>query len=106
MDSRITQLVVYLAVALVCVGIATIFVPRRTPGGFFGGLLIGLAGIALGDWGFAEMDRSFGIKRLFPVLNWQIPNIGVKVIPAIVGCTVVLFVVTLVLRWFRYNSRI
>ncbi|NJN87724.1 MAG: hypothetical protein HC881_17240 [Leptolyngbyaceae cyanobacterium SL_7_1] len=91
----IARLVVHLIIAAFCAGIATILIPRRVPGKLFGLVLIGLAGVWVGDWAFLLLSQQFGL--VMPVLHTQVQ--GVLVIPAIVGSTIVLYLVTTVLRW-------
>lgn len=96
----ISHLLVQVIVAIVCAGVANILVPRRIPGRLIGLILIGLAGVWVGEWGFALLRQRFGINYAW--LYWQIQ--GVLIIPAIVGCAIVLYLVTTFLRWGRYNS--
>ncbi|MBF1999808.1 MAG: hypothetical protein IGS38_03720 [Synechococcales cyanobacterium M58_A2018_015] len=96
----IPQLLIKAVIALVCAAIADIFVPRRVPGGIAGQILIGLAGIWLGEWGVAILRRDYGINYEF--LSWQVQ--GVLIIPSIIGCTVVLYGVTALIRWGRSIS--
>jgi uncharacterized membrane protein YeaQ/YmgE (transglycosylase-associated protein family) len=56
-------------------------------------VLIGLAGVWLGEWGFTQLRSQFGINYTF--LYWQIQ--GVLIIPAIIGSAIVLYLVTFVL---------
>lgn len=95
----ITRLAVQVVVAIVCAGIANILVPRRIPGKLFGLVLIGLVGVWVGEWGFALMRARFGFN--FAFLNWDVA--GVLIVPAIVGCAIVLYVVTLFLKLARFS---
>lgn len=97
---NISQLVIKLLIAAICAGLADVLIPRRIPGGFAGLILIGLAGIWLGEWGFALLKHEFGIN--FTFLYWQIQ--GVLIIPAIIGCAIILYVVTAFMQWGRYGS--
>jgi uncharacterized membrane protein YeaQ/YmgE (transglycosylase-associated protein family) len=96
----ISQLVVQIVVAVICAGIANIIVPRKIPGRLAGLILIGLAGVWVGQWGFSLLRQEFGIS--FPWLYWQIQ--GVLIIPAIIGSAIVLYLVTLFLKWGHYDS--
>jgi uncharacterized membrane protein YeaQ/YmgE (transglycosylase-associated protein family) len=95
----IPHLLVQLVVAIVCAGVATILMPRRIPGKLAGLFLIGLAGVWLGEWGFALIYREYGITH--EVLRWQIQD--VLIIPAIIGSVIVLYLVTAFLSWGRYS---
>jgi uncharacterized membrane protein YeaQ/YmgE (transglycosylase-associated protein family) len=96
---NIPHLLIKLLIAVVCAGLAHILVPRRVPGGLAGLVLIGLAGIWLGEWGFSLLRQEFGIS--FAFLYWQIR--GVLIIPAVIGCTIVLYLVTAFIQWGRYG---
>lgn len=95
----VPHLVIKLLIAIICAGLADLLVPRRVPGGLAGLVLIGLAGIWVGEWGFALLKREFGIN--FTFLYWQIQ--GVLLIPAIIGCAIVLYLVTAFISWGRYS---
>lgn len=96
----ILHLLIRLVIAIGCAAAADVLIPRRIPGGLAGLILIGLAGVWLGEWGFALLRQEFGID--FRFLYWQIE--GVLIIPAIVGCAIVLYIVTAFIRWARYSS--
>lgn len=96
----IPSLLIKLLIAVVCALLADILVPRRVPGGLVGLILIGLAGIWLGEWACALLRREFGIY--FAFLYWQIQ--GVLIIPAVIGCAIILYLVTAFIRWARYGS--
>lgn len=93
------QLFVRLALAIVCAGIATILVPRRIPGKVFGLVVLGIAGVFFGEWGFHLLRQRFGLDHA--VLNWQLQ--GVPILPAVIGSAVLLYVVTMVMRWAKYE---
>lgn len=93
----IPQLVIQVIVAIVCAGIANVFIPRRIPGKLTGLVLLGLAGVWVGEWGFAKLRETYPVD--FPILSWDIQ--GVKIIPAIVGCAIVLYLLTAVVKWWR-----
>lgn len=96
----IPHLLIKLLIAIICAGLADVLVPRRIPGGLAGLILIGLAGIWLGEWAFALLRQEFGIN--FAFLYWQIQ--GVLLIPAVIGCAIILYLVTAFLQWARYGS--
>ncbi|MFM7427893.1 MAG: hypothetical protein ACKO7W_23325 [Elainella sp.] len=95
----IPHLLTKLLIAIVCAAAAYLLIPRRIPGGLTGLILLGLAGIWLGEWSFALLRREFGIN--FACLYWQIQ--GVLIIPAIIGCAILLYLVTAFIRWSRYS---
>jgi uncharacterized membrane protein YeaQ/YmgE (transglycosylase-associated protein family) len=96
---NIPQLVIRLLIAVVCAGLADLLVPRRIPGGFAGLIVLGLAGIWFGEWSFALLKQQFGINYAF--LYWQIQ--GVLIVPAVIGCAILLYLVTAFIRWARYG---
>ncbi|MEB3210465.1 MAG: hypothetical protein VKL39_03895 [Leptolyngbyaceae bacterium] len=93
----ITQLIIQVIVAIVCAGIANIFIPRRIPGKLTGLVLVGLAGVWVGEWGFAQLRDTYSLN--FPFLQWDIQ--GVEIVPAIIGCAIVLYVITAIVKWWR-----
>jgi uncharacterized membrane protein YeaQ/YmgE (transglycosylase-associated protein family) len=95
-----THVLIQLIIAIACAGIANILVPRQIPGKFAGLILIGLTGVWLGEWGHALLRQAYGLD--YHVLQWQIE--GVTVIPAILGSTIILYMVTAVLKWMRYGT--
>lgn len=96
---NVPNVFIKLLIAILCAGLADLLVPRRIPGGLAGLILIGLAGIWVGEWGFALFQERFGIT--FPWLYWQIQ--GVLLIPAVIGCAIVLYLITAFLSWARYS---
>jgi len=96
----ITQLAVQVVVAILAAGVANILVPRRIPGKLAGLVLIGLVGVWIGEWGFSLMQQRFNLY--LPVLSWNIQ--GVQIIPAVFGCAIVLYVVTLLLKMTRFRG--
>jgi uncharacterized membrane protein YeaQ/YmgE (transglycosylase-associated protein family) len=96
---NLTNLLVKLGIAIVCASAANILVPRRIPGGLAGLILIGLAGIWLGEWAFDLMRREFGLN--FSFLYWQVQQ--VLIIPAIVGCAIVLYLVSALIQGWRFR---
>lgn len=95
----VSNLFVKVIIALVCAGIASVLVPRRIPGKLIGLLLVGLAGVIVGEWSFALLRQQFGLNLVF--LHWGIR--GVPIVPAIIGSTIVLYLVTTFLKWGRYG---
>ncbi len=93
------RLLVQLLIALGCAGVATLLLPRRIPGKIFSLILIGLAGVWLGEWGLGYLKNSLGIS--IAALDWSFQ--GVPLIPSVIGSIVILFVVTAFLSWGRYN---
>ncbi len=96
----IESLLVKLLIAIACAGIAHLLVPRSIPGKFAGLILIGLAGVIVGEWGFSLLRHQFGVN--FSFLYWNIQ--GVLIIPAIIGSAIVLYVVSAILHWWRYGT--
>lgn len=96
----IANVLVKLVIAIVCAGVANVLVPRRIPGRLIGLILIGMAGVLLGEWGFALLRERFGLN--FAFLYWNIQ--GVFIIPAIIGSAIVLYLVTTMLKWWRYGT--
>lgn len=94
-----SQLFVQLVIALVCAGAANMLVPRQIPGKIAGLVLIGLAGVWLGDWGYQLLQQQYGIQAEW--LEWQVR--GVLIAPAILGSAIVLYLLTSFLKWGRYT---
>lgn len=97
---NIAPLLIKLLIAIICAGLADILVPRRIPGGLAGLILIGLAGIWFGEWAIALLRQQFGFD--FAFLYWQVQ--GVLIVPAVIGCAIILYLVTAFLQWARYSS--
>lgn len=95
----LSSLFIKLVIAIVCAVAANLLVPRRIPGKFVGLIFIGLAGVLVGEWGFLLMRQRFGIN--FTFLYWNIQ--GVLIVPAVIGCAIVLYLVTTILKWGRYG---
>lgn len=96
---ELSNLLIKLVIAIVCAVAANVLVPRRIPGKFWGLMLIGLAGVLVGEWGFSLLRREFGLN--FAFLDWNVA--GVLIVPAVVGCAIVLYLVTTVMKWGRYG---
>ena len=97
--SNFANVLIKLVIAVVCAGAAGVLVPRSIPGKFAGLILIGMAGVLLGEWSFQLLRHQFGIDFVF--LTWNIQ--GVLIVPAIIGCAIVLYIITTVLSWWRYG---
>lgn len=96
MDIR--QFLVQIVIAIVCAGTANLLVPRKIPGKLVGLILIGLAGVWVGEWSIQTLISAYPALNL-PIWSWSIE--GVAIIPAIIGCAIVLYVVTAILKWWR-----
>lgn len=97
----LSRLLVQGGIALACAGAATLLIPRRIPGKVIGLILIGLAGVWLGEWAIAYLSQTYNLA-LPDLMTWELE--GVPVIPAIVGSAVVLYIVTAFLSWGRYRG--
>ncbi len=96
----LTRLLVQVVIALVCAGAATLLLPRKIPGKLLGLIVIGFAGVWLGEWTLALFRHTFK----FPIpgfVTWSLE--GVPIIPAIAGSVIILYIVTAFLSWGRYN---
>lgn len=96
---ELSNLLIKLIIAIACAVAANVLVPRRIPGKFLGLMLIGLVGVWVGEWGFSLLRREFGLN--FAFLDWNVA--GVLIVPAVVGCAIVLYLVTTVMKWGRYG---
>lgn len=90
---------VQLVVAIVCAGIANILIPRQIPGKFLGLMLTGLVGVWLGEAVFKLLKTQQGLD--YPFLYWGVG--GVPVIPSIIGCAIIIYLVTTFMQWGHYN---
>ncbi|MEO0489158.1 MAG: hypothetical protein AAF215_25940 [Cyanobacteria bacterium P01_A01_bin.123] len=95
------KLLIQLVIAIVCAGLANFLVPRRIPGKLIGLVLIGLAGVLLGEWVVNFFARQYGFS--LDILTWGIQD--VPIIPSVLGSTIILYVVTTFLSWGRYGGR-
>ena len=86
-------------VAIACAGIANALIPRRIPGKLVGLVFVGLVGVWLGEWLILYFDQTYDFSH--PALDWNIQE--VKLIPAILGCTVVMFLMKIFMQWGRYE---
>jgi uncharacterized membrane protein YeaQ/YmgE (transglycosylase-associated protein family) len=95
-----TRLVVQILIAFGCAGLASLLLPRRIPGKLFGLLVIGFAGVWLGEWVVQYLETTFALP-IPDFVTWDIQ--GVPILPAVLGSTIILFVVTSFLAWGRYQ---
>ena len=99
MDLDFNRLGIQLVVAIVCAGIANTLIPRRIPGNITGLVMVGLVGVWIGEWLIVYLSQLYDLN--YAPLHWNIQQ--VRVIPAIIGCTVVLFLLKLLMQWGRYE---
>ncbi|WP_416676321.1 hypothetical protein [Egbenema bharatensis] len=97
--ANFANVLIKLVIAVACAGAANIFIPRSIPGKLAGMILIGMAGVILGEWSFRLLQQRFGLDFMF--LDWNVQ--GVLIIPAIIGCAIVLYIVSTILSWWRYG---
>ncbi len=97
----LSHLAIRVLLAIACAGIAKVLISRSIPGGLAGLLLIGFVGVLLGEWSFALLAREFGLSH--PLLRWQVE--GVAVLPAIMGSAIVIYILTSILSYGRYDKR-
>lgn len=96
----LTKLLVQVVIAFVCAGAATFLIPRKIPGKLFGLVLIGFAGVWVGEWGVNLLSQTYEL----PIPDFLLWNVqGVLIIPAVVGSAVILYIVTAFLSWGRYQ---
>ncbi|MEB3267016.1 MAG: hypothetical protein VKJ09_00590 [Leptolyngbya sp.] len=93
------RLLVQLLIALGCAALATLLLPRRVPGKIFGLVVMGFAGVWLGEWALKFLKSNYGLS--VAVLEWSYQ--GVPILPSVIGSAVILYVVTAFLSWGRYN---
>jgi uncharacterized membrane protein YeaQ/YmgE (transglycosylase-associated protein family) len=98
---EITRLLVQILIALVCAFIANILIPRAVPGKLGGLVLVGFAGVFLGEWISNYILAQYNID--IPALQWEFQD--VPILPSIIGSMIVLYVMTAFLRWARYGNR-
>ncbi|MEL6137583.1 MAG: hypothetical protein AAFQ61_07440 [Cyanobacteria bacterium J06626_23] len=96
----IAKIFIQLMLALVCAGIANIILPRQMPGKSIGALLVGFAGVLLGEWLVNLLQRTLGID--LGVLAWEFQ--GIPILPAILISTLVLYLFTLLFGEQRYGG--
>lgn len=97
---ELSHLVVQLIIAITCGLIGNMLIPRQIPGKFLGLVLVGILGVWLGEWGYQLIKSRYGFDS--PFLQWHIES--VPIIPAVIGCTIVIYILTTFLRWGRYSQ--
>jgi uncharacterized membrane protein YeaQ/YmgE (transglycosylase-associated protein family) len=98
---EITRLLVQILIAIVCAAIANVLVPRAVPGKLLGLILIGFAGVFLGEWASNYILEQYGFT--LPALQWKFGD--VPILPSIIGSMIVLYVLTAFLSWGRFGNR-
>lgn len=96
----LTHLVIQGVITLACAGIAAFLLPRRIPGKLVGLALIGLVGVWLGEAMVTFVNRTYRFS-MPGFVTWDVH--GVAILPAIVGSAVILYAVTTLLSWGRYQ---
>lgn len=99
MDLDFTRLGVQIIVAIACAGIANTLIPRRIPGKLVGLVVLGLIGVWLGESLISHLAQSYDLNH--PALDWNIQQ--VRLIPAILGCTIAMFLMKTFVQWGRYE---
>jgi uncharacterized membrane protein YeaQ/YmgE (transglycosylase-associated protein family) len=94
------HLAVQLGIAILCGIVGNILIPREVPGKFLGLVLVGFVGVWVGELGYFLLKRNYGLD--LPLLSWRIDN--VPIVPAVIGSTIVIYVLTTFLRWGRYSK--
>ena len=97
----LTRLLVQILIAVICAFVANILIPRTVPGKLLGLVLIGFAGVFLGEWISNYILAEYSIN--VPALQWEFKE--VPILPSIVGSMIVLYVITAVMSWARYGNR-
>jgi uncharacterized membrane protein YeaQ/YmgE (transglycosylase-associated protein family) len=97
---QLTRLLVQLLIAIVCAGLATVLLPRKVPGKAVGLVIIGLAGVFLGEWISNYLLQQYPLP--FDWIRWEFQ--GVPIIPSVIGAMIVLYLLTAFLRWGRYGG--
>ena len=94
----LSHVAVQLIAAIVCAGIANMLIPRQILGKFLGFMLTGLVGVWLGEAAFKRLKTH---ELNYPFLQWELG--GVAVVPSIIGCAIIIYVVTTFVQWGNYN---
>lgn len=100
MDTLI-RLLVQVLIAVVCATVANLLVPRQVPGKGVGLVIIGLAGVFLGEWTVDHILRQYNLA--FPWLTWAFME--VPIVPSVIGSMIILYLVSAFLSWGRYGNR-
>lgn len=95
----LSHIAVQLIAAIVCGWIANMLIPGRIPGKFLGFVLTGLVGVWLGETVFKLLKAQHGLN--YPFLYWSVG--GIAVVPSIIGCAIIVYVVTTFVRWGPYH---
>lgn len=98
---EITRLLVQILIAIACAAIANVLVPRAVPGKLLGLILIGFAGVFLGEWVSNYILAQYDIS--LPALQWEFKD--VPILPSIIGSMIVLYVLTAFLSWGKFGNR-
>jgi uncharacterized membrane protein YeaQ/YmgE (transglycosylase-associated protein family) len=98
---EITRLLVQILIAIACAAIANVLVPRAVPGKLLGLILIGFAGVFLGEWVSSYILAQYDIS--IPALQWEFKD--VPILPSIIGSMIVLYVLTAFLSWGKFGNR-
>ncbi|XGV94571.1 MAG: hypothetical protein ACAF41_17680 [Leptolyngbya sp. BL-A-14] len=93
------HIAVQLIAAIVCGGIANMLIPGKIPGRFLGFVVTGLVGVWLGETVFRMLKNQHELN--YPFLYWTVG--GVAVVPSIIGCAIIIYVVTTFARWGHYH---
>lgn len=95
----LSRLAVQLVIAAVCGLLGNFLIPRQVPGKFLGLMVVGFVGVWFGAWVYHLMKTRYGVTAQF--LSWNVVN--VPIVPSILGSAVVIYALTTVLKWGRYN---
>ena len=95
----LAHVAVQLIAAIVCAGIANVLIPRRIPGKFLGFMLTGLVGVWLGEAVLKLLKAQHALN--YPFLYWSMS--GIAIVPSIIGCAIVIYVVTTFIQWGHYH---
>jgi uncharacterized membrane protein YeaQ/YmgE (transglycosylase-associated protein family) len=96
----VEHLAVQFVVATLCGYFASILIPRQIPGRFLGLVIVGLAGVWLGEGLFKLLKNQYGLNPVF--LQWALW--GVPIIPSVLGSVTILYLLTIVFRGGRYTG--
>ncbi|MBW4690255.1 MAG: hypothetical protein KME27_00650 [Lyngbya sp. HA4199-MV5] len=95
----LSHIAVQLMAAIVCGWIANMLIPGQIPGKFLGFVLTGLVGVWLGETVYRLLKAQHGLN--VPFLSWGYG--GVAVVPSIIGCAIIIYIVTTFVRWGHYH---
>ncbi|NJP08405.1 MAG: hypothetical protein HC866_02140 [Leptolyngbyaceae cyanobacterium RU_5_1] len=97
---NLAHLAVQLMIAIACGILGNMLIPRQIPGKFLGLILIGFVGVWFGEGVYRMLKANHGLNYDF--LKWSIE--GVPIVPASIGCAIVIYLVTSFLKWGRYSQ--